>query len=275
MQEREAARAGGWGRSRQAVAPQATGGMIAGMTIRRRAKVVGQGLPRTPEGAINNCSLANGEPEADCQVCKGVCPDAKLYAKIAEAEAKKSEQQEPEKAADLVDRRNARGKRPPPPLEPTLGRMVEVVVAKAQRLLDDPQTFERMERALKVQGAATPEQVRQALNAIDEEAADAHLAALAAKAEFERWKTAADVYEGPMRDEAMKSLQRDKAAGEMSKAIAEADVKARIAKLFPDEYQALQANRSRAEMTVKQFERIADLLQKRSYSLSAMVQPRG
>lgn len=32
-------------------------------------------LPRTPEGRINNCSLNNGETEADCQVCLGTCPD--------------------------------------------------------------------------------------------------------------------------------------------------------------------------------------------------------
>lgn len=34
-----------------------------------------QVLLRTPEGFINNCSLANGENEADCQVCNGNCPD--------------------------------------------------------------------------------------------------------------------------------------------------------------------------------------------------------
>lgn len=32
-------------------------------------------LLRTPEGFINNCSLANGEKEADCQICNGNCPD--------------------------------------------------------------------------------------------------------------------------------------------------------------------------------------------------------
>jgi len=32
-------------------------------------------LLRTPEGFINNCSLAHGEDEASCQVCNGNCPD--------------------------------------------------------------------------------------------------------------------------------------------------------------------------------------------------------
>lgn len=30
---------------------------------------------RTPEGTINNCALANGDYETNCQVCKGNCPD--------------------------------------------------------------------------------------------------------------------------------------------------------------------------------------------------------
>lgn len=30
---------------------------------------------RTPDGHINNCALANGEAEDDCQICGGSCPD--------------------------------------------------------------------------------------------------------------------------------------------------------------------------------------------------------
>lgn len=32
-------------------------------------------LPRTPEGRINNCALANGDEERNCQACGGRCPD--------------------------------------------------------------------------------------------------------------------------------------------------------------------------------------------------------
>ena len=32
-------------------------------------------LPRTPDGDINNCALANGETSDTCQMCKGDCPD--------------------------------------------------------------------------------------------------------------------------------------------------------------------------------------------------------
>jgi len=36
-------------------------------------------VPRTPEGHINNCSLAHGEDEATCQICNGNCPDRELF----------------------------------------------------------------------------------------------------------------------------------------------------------------------------------------------------
>jgi hypothetical protein len=34
---------------------------------------------RAPDGHINNCSLANGEAEEDCQICGGNCPDRELF----------------------------------------------------------------------------------------------------------------------------------------------------------------------------------------------------
>lgn len=34
---------------------------------------------RTPDGHINNCSLANGEPSDECQMCGGECPDAARF----------------------------------------------------------------------------------------------------------------------------------------------------------------------------------------------------
>lgn len=34
---------------------------------------------RNPGGDINNCALANGDNEEDCQVCDGRCPDRKKF----------------------------------------------------------------------------------------------------------------------------------------------------------------------------------------------------
>lgn len=38
------------------------------------------GWERTPDGHINNCSLANGDVEKNCQICNGECPDRSRYA---------------------------------------------------------------------------------------------------------------------------------------------------------------------------------------------------
>jgi hypothetical protein len=34
---------------------------------------------RTPDGSINNCSLANSADEKTCQICKGTCPDRERF----------------------------------------------------------------------------------------------------------------------------------------------------------------------------------------------------
>jgi hypothetical protein len=34
---------------------------------------------RTPDGQINNCAMAHGLPESDCQVCDGTCPDRSRF----------------------------------------------------------------------------------------------------------------------------------------------------------------------------------------------------
>jgi hypothetical protein len=47
--------------------------------MRKRSEVSSR-FPRTPDGHINNCSIANWEPEKDCQVCKGSCPDREKFA---------------------------------------------------------------------------------------------------------------------------------------------------------------------------------------------------
>ena len=46
-------------------------------TMRKGPK--GYRFERTPDGHINNCSLAHGEPEKDCQICNGHCPDRRSF----------------------------------------------------------------------------------------------------------------------------------------------------------------------------------------------------
>jgi hypothetical protein len=40
-----------------------------------RALLKSTSLERTPNGHINNCAIANGSPQSECQMCAGDCPD--------------------------------------------------------------------------------------------------------------------------------------------------------------------------------------------------------
>jgi site-specific DNA-methyltransferase (adenine-specific) len=46
----------------------------------RDAAEASNGYERTPEGTINNCSLANLAVEGECQICCGACPDRARFA---------------------------------------------------------------------------------------------------------------------------------------------------------------------------------------------------
>ena len=42
-------------------------------------EIIVSDLPRTPDGDINNCALANGVEEKDCQMCQERCPDRERF----------------------------------------------------------------------------------------------------------------------------------------------------------------------------------------------------
>lgn len=50
--------------------------MTALIRLRRNP---GSGHERTPDGHINNCSLANADEEKNCQICGGNCPERERY----------------------------------------------------------------------------------------------------------------------------------------------------------------------------------------------------
>jgi hypothetical protein len=41
------------------------------------------GYERTPDGHINNCALANGDDEKNCQICNGKCPDKAKFVAVS------------------------------------------------------------------------------------------------------------------------------------------------------------------------------------------------
>jgi len=74
-----------------------------------------------------------------------------------------------------------------------------------------------------------------------------------------------------MWSEATKSLQSEKESGQRAKQITDADVKARVATLYPDQYRDQEDRRRAIEFTVKSLERLADIWFKKISNLETHV----
>jgi hypothetical protein len=79
------------------------------------------------------------------------------------------------------------------------------------------------------------------------------------------------VIESQMRKEATQELQDEKASGQRSKAITDADIVAQCATMFADEWTKLQADRKRHKLTVDHIEHLVDCWRSRCKSLQTMV----
>lgn len=255
---------------------------------------------RTPAGTINNCALAHWEPEAECQVCEGRCPDR---ASLGERDPSRhnrgmSESTEPKPLRTRSAAKAATSTRvdapPPPPssaaavagegkkthydfpnankakgkgLRPDLERVVEEVFVR-----DIHAEWRVLEKALEL-GEKRSEHGH-AVAALDKAATHAyhaHRLYLTARAAREEWEAENEVIFGAMVSQATHSLQSEKDAGTRSKQITDADVRARVATLFPDEWRAQERKRRDVELTVKSLERLAELWMGRTRDLQALV----
>lgn len=82
---------------------------------------------------------------------------------------------------------------------------------------------------------------------------------LNAKALFEEWEAEASIVMAPIRSVATAALQAEKAAGERSKAITDADVEAKMAALYPDEFKAHAVKRAKLKGTVEHLQNDSEL----------------
>lgn len=80
-----------------------------------------------------------------------------------------------------------------------------------------------------------------------------------------------EIASAKLRDDATKSLQEEKDKGTRAKAITDADISARMAGLFPDEFRAQSERRRRWEMTEKSLEHLVSMWESRCRSLQAML----
>lgn len=140
--------------------------------------------------------------------------------------------------------------------------------------LPDPDTeYDALERAL-VLGTREYDSITDAVDTAEDNARRAHRLFVAAKLDYERFCADAEVIDGAMRSEATAELQAEKESGARTKQITDADVKAKCAAMFPDEFRDLAEKRTAAKLAVEHLERFADLWSSRCRSLGGMLASR-
>lgn len=159
---------------------------------------------------------------------------------------------------------------PPPSMPPSYERITKRILN-----IDVEKEYERLERELELNEAATPAAVRKAANSAEANALKAYHLFVHATVAHERFKIDSDLVVSAMRDAATADLQHEKDAGQRTKMITEADVRGRAAVLFPDEWREANEKRVRAENLHKSIERLADLWRQRAHTLGALLKGKG
>lgn len=206
-------------------------------------------LPRaSDDGHIDNCALANGKPEAECQMCPAVqagCPDRTLFTGpskdavdlVRELEEADKETAKAKARAIVFDSANAAIETP---IDPKFARVVERLYAPK----DWEKVQDRFEAWLSLGDRRTEEAfIRKAHEEGPEILRDLYGAYLQIRLTREAWELENDTVLGAMRLEATKALQEEKNRGSRNKTITKEDVADQAASMFPDEWSAQETKR--------------------------------
>lgn len=112
-------------------------------------------------------------------------------------------------------------------------------------------SWQRIRAALKVGvNRSKHGHLHKALDVARDLSQEAHGLWMTAKLEGRRWENANEVTHGKMWNEATRALQHEKDQGLRSKQITDADVRAKVATLYPDEFAAQEFDREKIKLTV-------------------------
>lgn len=201
--------------------------------------------------------------------------EIKTDAEAPKAEAPKAEKSEAAKAKASIEKTapdeirfaSAMRKGKEHELREDMERIVEAVFVN-----DLHATWQKLQAALTVGEKRSDHGTLQA--ALDEAESNAQLAHrlyVTAKIERERWESENDVIFGAMWSEAAKDLHKEKESGARSKQITDADVKARVAVMHPDEYAHQESKRAKVKATVDTMANLSEVWMSRCRSLQAML----
>lgn len=146
------------------------------------------------------------------------------------------------------------------------------MIVKSIFVVDMHKTWRRLRRKLRIgEKRSDYATIRKALDEAEHDAQQAHRLYVTAKVERDRWEMNQEVSSTAMWSKATRTLQEEKDSKLRNKAITDADVRARCAALFPDEWRHLEDQRSRLKETVSNFQNLAELWQSRCHTLRTML----
>ena len=152
-------------------------------------------------------------------------------------------------------------------IQPDIQRIVETVFA-----VDAWKDYEDIERNLEIGDQRVNYAVlMEALDKAERRARRAHALYLAAKLERERWELDTGVVDAEMRQAATDKLEEEKDKGIRKKQITDADVRSKMAELYPDEWKSQEMTRVKLRGTVEHLERLAELSKNRCFTLGTML----
>lgn len=132
--------------------------------------------------------------------------------------------------------------------------------------------YDRLEKALRVGESRTDRAILvRALDEAESNAWRAHALYLSAIAERTRWEADAEMVSGPARSNAVAELSAEKRHGVRKKDITDADVRAKLASMHPDEFKWQEKESAKIRGMEKQLGKLADLWSSRCATLRIMV----
>jgi hypothetical protein len=154
-----------------------------------------------------------------------------------------------------------------PGITPDFERIVESVYQ-----VDAWREYEDLEKNLEVgDGRSDYGTVAKHLDQQEDRARSAHKLYLSAKLELLRFEAECLKVQAPMRERATGVLSDQKADGDRKKVITNADVDAKMAELYPDEFAHQAEKLAKLKGTVSHMERLADLHKNRCFTASTLL----
>lgn len=171
-----------------------------------------------------------------------------------------------EQAADAFDFDHANR----PKAEPLRGDLDRVV---STIFVDDiHETWKALEAALHIgEKSSDHGTLIKALDRAETNARKAHRLYVTAKVSADEWEKANDVVFSALWAESNRALQAEKEQGIRSKQITDADVRAKCAMLYPDEWKSQEIKRARVKATVDSLAHLSDTWLSRCKTLQTML----